>query len=122
LYIKATTQIGWQAEVLLQLLRHGAILHRRQRQASRRYPSGAHGVRLRRGGGLGKGGGVTLYVDGKPVGTGRVEQTEIMVFSADETCDIGNETGSPVTKDYTTRKFTGDVNWVEIDVSDAARI
>ncbi|HJX89780.1 MAG TPA: hypothetical protein VJ372_04745 [Pyrinomonadaceae bacterium] len=70
--------------------------------------------------GHGKGGGVTLYVDGKAVGTGRVEQTEIMVFSADETCDIGNETGSPVTKDYTTRKFTADVNWVEIDGSNAA--
>jgi arylsulfatase len=72
------------------------------------------------GGGLGKGGGVTLYVDGKHAGTGRVEQSEALVFSADETCDIGNETGSPVTSDYSTRKFSGDVNWVEIDVGDAA--
>jgi arylsulfatase len=59
-------------------------------------------------------------VDGKPAGRGRVEQTEALVFSADETCDIGNEYGSPVTGDYAKRKFSGDVNWVEIDVGDAA--
>jgi arylsulfatase len=53
-------------------------------------------------------------------GTGRIEQTEPMVFSADETCDIGNETGAPVTPDYKTRKFNGEVKWVEIDVDKAA--
>ena len=86
-------------------------------------PKGTHQVRFEfgyDGGGIGKGGDVTLYVDGKSVGTGRVDQTEPIVFSADETLDIGNETGSPVTKDYTTRKFTGEVNWVEIDVDKAA--
>ena len=45
------------------------------------------------GGGLAKGGAVTLYVDGKTVGEGRVEQTVPMVFSADETCDVGKEGG-----------------------------
>jgi arylsulfatase A-like enzyme len=86
-------------------------------------PSGKHQVRMEfeyDGGGLAKGGNVTLYVDGKAVGNGRVEQTEPMVFSADETCDIGDETGSPVTTDYPTRKFNGEVNWVEIDVDKAA--
>ena len=86
-------------------------------------PKGTHQVRFEfgyDGGGIGKGGDVTLYVDGKSVGTGRVDQTEPIVFSADETLDIGNETGSPVTKDYKTRKFTGEVNWVEIDVDKAA--
>jgi hypothetical protein len=68
------------------------------------------------GGGLGKGGDVALFVDGKPAGKGRVKQTEYLVFSADETLDIGNETGSPVTKDYKTRRFNSEVNWVEIDV------
>ena len=42
------------------------------------------------GGGLGKGGAVTLYVDGQEVGEGRVDGTVPMVFSADETCDIGS--------------------------------
>ena len=86
-------------------------------------PKGTHQVRFEfgyDGGGIGKGGDVTLYVDGKSVGTGRVDQTEPLIFSADETLDIGNETGSPVTKDYKTRKFTGEVNWVEIDVDKAA--
>jgi arylsulfatase len=69
------------------------------------------------GGGIAKGGLVTLYVDGNKVGEGRVDQTEPAIFSADETLDIGNEFGSPVTPDYPKeKKFSGDVNWVEIDV------
>jgi arylsulfatase len=69
------------------------------------------------GGGIGKGGTVTLYVDGVEVGSGRVEQTEPFVFSADETCDVGDEFGSPVTYDYPSpKRFNGEVNWVEIDV------
>jgi hypothetical protein len=69
------------------------------------------------GGGLAKGGTVTLYVDGKKDGQGRVDHTEPMVFSADETCDVGDDFGSPVTDDYPTeKKFSGEVNWVEIDV------
>src|SRR6188768_3304577 len=70
------------------------------------------------GGGLAKGGMVTLFVDGKAAGQGRVDQTEPMVFSADETCDVGFDAGSPVTYDYPkgTTKFSGEVNWVEIDI------
>jgi arylsulfatase A-like enzyme len=84
-------------------------------------PAGTHQVRMEfayDGGGLAKGGTVTLYVDGQKAGEGRVEQTEPMVFSADETCDVGFEAGSPVTDDYPTTggTFSGEVNWVEIDV------
>ncbi len=45
-------------------------------------------------------------------------ETEPMIFSADETCDVGNEFGSPVTYDYPEgiTKFSGEVNWVEIDL------
>ena len=39
-----------------------------------------------------------------------------MPFSGDESLDLGNEFGSPVTSDYGETKFTGRVNWVEIDV------
>ena len=56
------------------------------------------------GGGLAKGGTATLYVDGKKFGEGRVEKTEPMVFSADETCDVGFGAGSPVTYDYGRRQ------------------
>ena len=37
------------------------------------------------GGGVGKGGTVTLYIDGDAVGDGHIEQTEAFLFSADET-------------------------------------
>jgi arylsulfatase len=82
-------------------------------------PSGTHQVRMEftyDGGGLGKGGTATLFIDGEPVGEGRIDQTEAFLFSADETCDVGNEFGSPVTKDYGARKFNGTVQWVEIEL------
>jgi arylsulfatase len=69
------------------------------------------------GGGLGKGGNVALYYDGQQVGVGRVEATQAMIFSADETLDIGYEAGTPVSQDYTTHssKFTGKIHWVQLD-------
>jgi arylsulfatase A-like enzyme len=90
-------------------------------EASQRMPAGTHQVRMEfayDGGGLAKGGNVTLYYDGKKVGEGRVEQTVPMMFSCDETTDIGRESGTPVSPDYTrnTSVFTGKVNWVQIDL------
>ena len=74
------------------------------------------------GGGLGKGGTVKLYLDGAQVAEGRVEGTVPMVFSADETADIGSDTASPVSDDYTsaTSRFSGTVNWVQIDLGEDA--
>jgi arylsulfatase A-like enzyme len=88
-------------------------------------PAGKHQVRMEfayDGGGLAKGGTVTLYVDGNAVGGGRVEATLPMVFSADETCDLGSDTASPVTPDYTpeTSRFTGEIEWVQIDIDAAS--
>jgi len=73
------------------------------------------------GGGPAKGGKVSLFVDGKADGEGHVDQTEPGLFSADETCDVGTENGSPVTKDYSRREFTGAVNWVELAVGNDAK-
>jgi arylsulfatase len=87
-------------------------------------PEGRHQVRVEfeyDGGGPAKGGNVTLYLDGKSVGRGRVDQTQPAIFSADETCDIGTEYGSPVTTDYSQREFTGEVNWVELAIGDDAK-
>ncbi len=86
-------------------------------------PTGTHQVRMEfayDGGGLAKGGDVTLYHDGNPVGTGRVEATQPMVFSADETTDIGYESGTTVSSDYSlaTSRFTGHITWVQIDLGD----
>ncbi|HEX6725015.1 MAG TPA: arylsulfatase [Gaiella sp.] len=88
-------------------------------------PAGEHQVRMEfayDGGGLGKGGAVTLYVDGTACAQGRVDATVPMVFSADETCDVGSDTASPVSSDYTSAgsRFTGVVEWVQIDTDDAA--
>jgi len=88
-------------------------------------PAGTHQVRAEfayDGGGLGKGGQVTLYIDGDPVGEGRVEATVPMIFSADETADVGSDTASAVSDDYAGEAsvFTGTVEWVQIDVDEAA--
>jgi len=84
-------------------------------------PAGAHQLRVEfdyDGGGLAKGGDVTLYCDGEECGKGRVEATQPMVFSADETTDIGYESGTTVTPAYTaaTSRFTGRIGWVQLDV------
>jgi len=86
---------------------------------SRAVPPGTHQLRVEfayDGGGIGKGGTATLYIDGEAAGSGRIDQTEAFLFSADETLDLGNEFGSPVTYDYGARKFTGNVKWVVIDL------
>jgi hypothetical protein len=48
--------------------------------------------------------------------------TAAMVFSADDTCDVGMEGGAVVSEDYGPRgnEFTGEVNWVQIDLAEAA--
>jgi arylsulfatase len=90
-------------------------------EATETIPQGKHQVRMEfayDGGGLAKGGNVTLYYDGQSVGTGRVEATQPMIFSADETTDIGYESGTSVSPDYSahTSKFTGKIHWVQLDV------
>ncbi len=81
-------------------------------------PAGKHQVRMEfayDGGGLAKGGVVTLFVDGVADGSGRIERTQPFVFSGDESLDLGEELGSLVTTDYGQLKFTGRVNWVELE-------
>jgi arylsulfatase len=83
-------------------------------------PAGTHQVRMEfayDGGGLAKGGAITLYVDGTKCGEGRAEATVPMMYSADETCDLGSDTGTPVSDDYTSEssQFTGTINWVQLD-------
>ena len=69
------------------------------------------------GDGLAKGGDTTLFVDGSPVGSARQEASIPMLFSGDETLDVGVDYGSSVSDDYTpdTSRFTGTVNWVQLD-------
>jgi arylsulfatase A-like enzyme len=86
---------------------------------------GTHEVRMEfayDGGGLGKGGTVSLAVDGRTVGEGRIVATVPFLYSLDETADIGRDTASPVSDDYSGEEsiFRGTVEWVRIDVGEAA--
>ena len=101
-------------------------------------PAGEHQVRMEfayDGGGLGKGGMATLFIDGKKVGEGRIEATLANIFSADDGCDVGEDSGSPVSPDYRAgdNAFNGRVKGVllsiaedkgehQIDPADAVRI
>ena len=90
-------------------------------EATEPIPTGMHQVRMEfayDGGGLAKGGDVTLFYDGHAVGSGRVEITQPMVFSADETTDIGDDFGMQVSPDYsaTTARFNGTIELIQIDV------
>jgi len=83
---------------------------------------GDHQVRMEfayDGGGLAKGGTVSLYVDGKKVGEGKVPATQPMIFSADDGCDVGVDTGAPVSPDYGSRgnEFTGKVKGVQLAIA-----
>ncbi len=86
-------------------------------------PAGEHQVRMEfayDGGGLAKGGLVSLFIDGEAAGEGRIGATVPMIYSADETCDVGLDTGTPVSDDYTisTSAFNGTVKWVQLDSGD----
>jgi arylsulfatase len=94
-------------------------LERYYAEGSQKVTPGTHQVRMEftyDGGGIGKGGISRLFIDGVDIGSGRIEQTEAFLFSADETCDVGDEFGSPVTTDYNVTTFTGEVNWVELEL------
>jgi arylsulfatase A-like enzyme len=88
-------------------------------------PAGTHQLRMEfdyDGGGLGKGGTVSLFIDGEGVGEGRIDASVPLLFSADETADVGCDNSSPVSDDYTqqTSAFTGTVAWVQLDIDESA--
>ena len=72
------------------------------------------------GGGIGKGGAASLTVDGKEVANGKLTRTIPFRVSADETLDIGEDTGTAVSQDYHVPfKFTGTLNKVVVDLGEA---
>jgi arylsulfatase A-like enzyme len=70
------------------------------------------------GGGIGKGGTASILVDGKKTGEGRIEHTQPLIFSADETADVGEDEATPVSPDYEDRgnEFTGKIHKITIRV------
>jgi arylsulfatase A-like enzyme len=92
-------------------------------EADEPVPPGKHQVRAEfayDGGGLAKGGDVSLYYDGNKVGEGRVEATQPFIFSADEGLDVGYELGTAVAPecDVQSSEFSGEINWVELKVGE----
>ena len=84
---------------------------------------GEHQVRMEfayDGGGLGKGGKVTLYVDGRKDGEGTIGATLSNVFSADDGCDVGKDGGSAVSPDYLpgNNSFNGKVKGVQLSIAE----
>lgn len=71
------------------------------------------------GGGLGKGGTGTIFVNGEKVAEGRIDHTQGMIFSADETADVGIDLGTPVVEALgggEKSRFTGRIEKVTIEV------
>jgi len=96
-------------------------IHRFKIEGDRPIPPGEHQVRMEfayDGGGLGRGGTVTLYIDGQQAGQGRVERTQPMVFSSDDKTDVGTDLGTRVSDDYGPGDptFNGRIEWVQIDL------
>jgi len=94
-------------------------------EGAKTLAAGDHQVRLEfayDGGGIGKGGKYSLFVDGRKAGEARIKRTEPFAFG-EESLDLGHEAGSPVTADYKqsgANRFSGQVTWVEFDGGIAA--
>ena len=68
------------------------------------------------GGGLGKGGTAKLFVNGKPAADGKVPATVPLGFSADETLDVGEDTGTPSADYECPFRFTGKIDKVTVEL------
>ena len=88
-------------------------------------PAGEHQVRMEfkyDGGGLGKGGVATLFVDGQKAGEGKIEATLATIFSADDGLDVGEDTGAPVSPEYGSshNAFNGEIKGVQLAIAEGA--
>ncbi|MCF7985548.1 MAG: arylsulfatase [Thiohalocapsa sp.] len=90
--------------------------------ASEPLPSGKSSIRFAfdyDGGGPGKGGTGTLFVNDRKVGEGRIARTQAAIFSADETADVGIDLATPVVETIGAERasaFTGRIPKVTVEV------
>jgi len=90
--------------------------------SSKKLPEGKSTIRFEfeyDGGGMGKGGNATLYVNDEKMGEGRIAHTQAIVFSADETADVGIDLATPVVESIGSEKkskFTGSIPKVTVEV------
>lgn len=91
-------------------------------KATKSLTPGKHTIKFKfdyDGGGLGKGGNGTFYIDGEECGKGRIEKTNQNMFSLDEGADVGMDEATPVSKNYKTGKanrFNGKIKQISIEV------
>ncbi len=87
--------------------------------SSESLPRGASTIRFDfayDGGGMGKGGTGTLSINGRKVGEGRIEKTVPVVFSTDDTFDVGEDWGTPISPTYQPPfRFTGTLKSVTVE-------
>ncbi len=108
---------GRQAALLLQPPRDPALLRRRRQPRCRPALTRCAWSSTTRGPGSARAATSRFTSTESRLGEGTVAATAAMVFSADDTCDVGQENGALVAEDYPVpNTFTGEVNWVEIDV------
>lgn len=90
--------------------------------AAEKLPPGKSTIRFEftyEGSGLAKGGKGTLFVNDKKVGEGTIPRTQPMIFSADETADVGIDLATPVVEAIGSErksKFTGRIPKVTVEV------
>ncbi|MFN9573892.1 MAG: arylsulfatase, partial [Betaproteobacteria bacterium] len=69
------------------------------------------------GGGMGKGGAVSILANDRVVAAGRIDRTVPFRFSTEETFDVGEDTGTPVDLSYDVpARFTGGLSKLVVDV------
>ena len=92
-------------------------------KSSRTLPKGKAEVKMEftyDGDGLGKGGVVKIFVNGEKVAEGRIEKTEPMIFSGDETADVVIDEATQVAyntfKDMHDSEFTGYIDKVTVKI------
>jgi hypothetical protein len=74
------------------------------------------------GGGVGKGGISTLFIDGNEAGQTRIDRTVPFIVSTDDLMDIGKDTGAPVAEEDEAPqgRFTGNIARVRVDIGNDA--
>jgi len=123
------TQNGWALYLKDGKLKYGynyAMLKETSFTTTDPVSKGSHQVRMEfayDGGGLGKGANVTLYVDGKKGGDGRLDATIPFTFGSEDRSEVGKNPGSPVIPDdyKAGSAFNGRVNWVVVETGDVSQ-
>jgi arylsulfatase len=100
----------------------GNFLNQKLARAASDQPLPAGPAKLRGdfvydGGGLGKGGKLSLFVGANKVGEARLDQTQAITLGLGGTLDVGADTGTPVDEIYTPPfEYGGKIQKVTLDL------